>query len=336
MTDSPSPPATFSAIVVGLGRIGMGYDRYLPEASHVLSHVRALRHHCDFRLLAAVDPNPALRRCFTEETTLPAYSSVEALVGRHQPDVVVVASPTASHPEVLAAILKHCLPRAILCEKPLALSLVESQGMIAACERAGVPLFVNFIRRADPGVREVRERIRDGRIAGPLKAVVWYSKGMQHNGSHFADLMAYWLGPIRFGQVIAPGRPLGDNDAEADFLLECELGTAMFCAAREEYFSHYTVELVAANGRLRYERGGEIHWQDVEFDEKVAGYRRLSRTAQSIGNDMDRYQLHVMSELTRALRGNSHGLCSGEEALASQTWLERLYLERDSTKEQHG
>lgn len=325
-----------SAVVVGLGQIGMGYDRHLSQDSHVLSHVRALRRHPQFHLRAAVDPNPDFRKQFSDDTALPAYDSVAALPNALQADVVVVASPTVTHPGVLDAVLGRMHPRAILCEKPLSQSLAASESMIKACQRASVPLFVNFIRRADPAVREVRARIRDGRIVGPLKAVVWYSKGMLHNGSHFVDLMTYWFGPIYAGQIIAPGRRLGDNDAEADFFLEHERGTVMFCAAREECFSHYTVEILAANGRLRYERGGEILWQGVEVDERIAGYHRLARATQPIANDMNRYQLHVMTELARALRGESHGLCSGEEALVSQGWLERLYLERDSTREQHG
>lgn len=336
MTDQQPVPGYFSSVLVGLGQIGMGYDRHLPEDAHVLSHVRALRRHPRFRLLAAVDPNPDLRQQFSADTALPAYDSVAALPEQVQAEVLVVASPTATHQDVLTAVLARMRPRAILCEKPLAPALAGGAAMIQACRLAGVPLFVNFIRRADPAVRDVWTRIGDGRIAGPLKAVVWYSKGMLHNGSHFVDLMTYWLGPILAGRVIASGRWLGDDDAEADFFLEHERGTALFCAAREECFSHYTVEIVAANGRLRYERGGEILWQGVEADAQIAGYRRLARAAQPIANDMDRYQLHVMTELARALHGESHGLCSGEEALISQSWLERLYLERDSTKECYG
>ncbi len=77
-------------------------------------------------------------------------------------------------------------------------------------------------------------------------------------------------------------------------------------------------------------------WQGVEADNHVAGYRRLARVSRLIPNDMDRYQLNVMTELVRALEGESHFLCSGEEALISQGWLERLYLEQDSMKERHG
>lgn len=336
MTEEHISLKTFSAIVVGLGRIGMGYDRHLPESSHVLSHVRALSLHPHFRLLAAVDPDPELRQQFTADIGLPAYDCVEALPEGLQAHIVVLASPTATHHSVLDAVLTRMHPRAILCEKPLAPSLAEGLSMQVACERAGIDLWVNFIRRADPAVRAVRELIEAGQIVGPLKAVVWYSKGMLHNGSHFVDLMTYWLGPISAGRVIAPGRRVGENDAEADFFLTHERGTALFCAAREECFSHYTVEIVAANGRLRYERGGEVFWQEVEADALVAGYQRLAKIGQPIANDMDRYQLHVMHQLARALQGESHGLCSGEEALKSQGWLEQLCLERIATKECHG
>lgn len=333
MADPQCSTKPFTAIVVGLGQIGMGYDRHLPEDTHVLSHVRALRRHSSFHLVAAVDPNPDLRQQFSADTGLPAYDRVEALPETLRAEVVVLACPTVAHPGSLDTVLARMRPRAVLSEKPLASSIAEGEAMRQACGRAGVDLFVNFIRRADPAVREVRTRIEDGRIAGPLKAVVWYSKGMLHNGSHFVDLMSYWLGPIYAGQIIASGRRVGDNDAEADFLLLHARGASLFCAAREECFSHYTAEIVAANGRLRYERGGEVLWQDVEADAQVPGYHRLARASQLIANDMDRYQLNVVAELARALRGEGHGLCSGEEALISQRWLDRLYRERNSTKE---
>ena len=40
--------------------------------------------------------------------------------------------------------------RAIICEKPMALSLGECDRMIAACERAGVLLQINHNRRWHP------------------------------------------------------------------------------------------------------------------------------------------------------------------------------------------
>ncbi len=318
----------FTVALVGLGRVGMGYDSQLPEMSHVLSHLRAIQCSPDFRLLAASDPNLDNQRIFTGKTTLPAYTNVEEMLRLHQPDVLIVASPTETHSDVISTALKQSAPRAILCEKPIAGSLYESKRVVDLCAKADVRLFVNFIRRADPGVHEVRKRIEDGRIAMPLKAFVWYSKGMLHNGSHFVDLMTYWMGPVQSARIVSRGRSFGCNDVEPDFLLEHQGGSALFCAAKEEYFSHYTVEMLAPNGRLRYERGGEIVWQGVEMDDNLVEYRRLSHFVQSIPNGMNKYQLHVMNELAQALKGNFHELCTGEDALISQEWLEQLCMAR--------
>ena len=313
-----------TSVVIGLGKIGMGYDMHLPNSDYVMSHVRALRYHRNFRLLAAVDPDPKLRQDFTALTGQPAYVRIEDLLAQHRPEVVIVSSPTSSHKTVLDTVLDCYHPRAILCEKPLAVNAEDGKWMVTACRDAGVPLFVNFIRRADPGVQEARRRILDGNIRGPFKGMVWYSKGLLHNGSHFVDLLSYWLGPIRSFRLIATGRSIGKNDAEPDFQLNYEMGTVIFCAVREEDFSHYTVEIVARNGRMRYERGGELLWQGVEDDANLAGYRRLTATSEALANDSNKYQLHVAEQLSRALRGESHALCDGEQAAGTMAWLEEL------------
>jgi predicted dehydrogenase len=314
----------YSAVVVGLGYIGMGYDIKLPKDDYVLSHVRALSIHKDFNLVSAVDPDFQKRQYFTAHSGLPAFAQIEDLLSEQRPDLVVVANPTSYHSSVLKSILDCYSPNAILCEKPLAVTKEEAQDMVAACKAAGVPLFVNFIRRAEPGVKEVQKRIVTGRITAPLKAVVWYSKGMFHNGSHFLDLMSYWMGPIRKIRLITIGRKVGENDIDADLYVEFELGSAVFCSAREEDYSHYTVEIVAGNGRLRYERGGKILWQCVEYDNNMSGYRRLSDTAEIIENDMNRYQYHVLEELSKALSGKKHTLSEGAEAVRNMAWLADL------------
>jgi predicted dehydrogenase len=332
MMNSSKAGQAYTAVVIGLGKIGMGYDMQLDNRDYVLSHVRALQFHRDFFLVAAVDPDPKLRQDFTALIGQPAYARIDDLLAQHRPEIIVVASPTSSHRKVLDSVLDCYHPRVILCEKPLAVTADDAKGMVAACREAGVPLLVNFIRRADPGVQEARRRIVDGSMRGPFKGVAWYSKGVLHNGSHFVDLLSYWLGPIRSFRLITMGRSIGENDAEPDFELDYEMGTVIFCAVREEDFSHYTVEIVARNGRMRYERGGELLWQGVEDDANLAGYRRLSATTETFANDTNKYQLHVAEQLSRALRGKSHALCDGEQAAGTMIWLERLIQELNSER----
>jgi predicted dehydrogenase len=219
-------------------------------------------------------------------------------------------------------------PRVVLCEKPLAYNLEDARQILSVCETAGCRLFVNYLRRGDPGVQEVRRRLDVGHIAQPLKGVSWYSKGLIHNGSHFLDLLQYWLGDIREFKVTNPGRAFGQEDVEPDVLLEFAGGGVHFIAAKEEHFSHYTVELVAPNGRLRYEQGGgTILWQPVRSSETVHGYSVLDVSEERIPSDLGRVQWHVVDQIALAMSGARTSLCEGRDAFRT---IEHLTAIRDS------
>jgi predicted dehydrogenase len=318
----------FTSAIIGLGKIGMLYDRHLPAPAFVLSHARAFAEHPDFLLAGAADPDPSRRDDFFRTFGASAYPTTGELMAAVKPDVLVIASPTANHAEVLREALENYAPRVVLCEKPLAYNSAETRAMIGACDRRGIPLLVNFIRRADPGIREFAKRIESGQITTPFKAAVWYSKGLLHNGSHMVDLMSFWFGPVRDVRLVQSGRALPNGDAEPDFQATFDCGSAIFCAAWEEHFSYYTLDLVTASGRLCYEQGGELFWRGTETCPAMDGYRRLAPQPEIIGNDMNRYQYHVTEQLGRMLRGASCTLCTGAEAAATAEWLDRVLRER--------
>ena len=305
------------AVVIGLGQVGMGYDLLL-EDDYIYSHARAFAMHPEFELVGGVDPNAENCAVFVETFACPAYADIGAALVAHEADVVTISVPTSYHQIVLMEILENSRPKAILCEKPLSEDFGTAQEMVDACASKGVALYANYIRRSEPGAIEVGRRITCGLIEAPLKGVVWYSKGLRHNGSHFLNLLEYWLGSVRDSSVIEPGRILHNGDAEPDLDITFERGRAVFLAAREENFSYYTVELVAANGRLRYERGGaRIEWEPIAKDSRLKGYTRLSELPEVIPSGMSRYQWHVADQLSAVLQGRSAQLCTGTEALTT-------------------
>jgi predicted dehydrogenase len=315
---------SLGVLLIGLGRIGVGYDLGTSADRHVYTHARAFSMHPAFHLLGGVDPDESHRARFQNEYEKPVFFDVETALGELQPEVVVIAVPTPAHGEMLQRVLKGWRPQAVLCEKPLAYDVDEARRMVGTCAQHGVSLYVNYMRRSDPGVIEVKRRLVNGVIANPVKGVAWYSKGLLHNGSHLFNMLAYWLGEMIDSQIIDAGRIWDARDPEPDVRVRFEKGTIVFLAAREEDYSYYTVELVTGNGRLRYEVGGEeIQWQDAVADSNTAGYTVLASNVETIASGLGRYQWHVVDQLASAMKGLNAHLCDGADALRT---LQSLHI----------
>jgi predicted dehydrogenase len=307
---------TFSALVVGLGQIGMGYDLKLSPNDYVLTHARAFQQHPAFRLLGAVDIDPHKREVFEAHYGAPAFAEIGAAAAALQPDVVAVATPTIAHAATMRAVLQSFQLTALLCEKPLAFELTDSREMLEVASKQDCKVFVNYMRRAEPGVIEVKNRMAGGHIGKLEKGVVWYSKGLFNNGSHFLNLLQYWLGDVTDFQIVHRGRLWDGVDPEPDVVVSFGDLRILFLAAIEENFSHYTIELISSNGRLRYEKGGEqIVWQGTSGDDSFAGYTILNGDETYVATEFDRVQWHVADQLANSLDGIKSNICSGIEAL---------------------
>lgn len=320
---------SFNALVVGLGQIGMGYDLHLNPAQYVYSHCRALNVHPQFRLLGGVDPDPGRRELFEQSYQLPAFANLDAALDGISPDVVVIATATEQHADTLKKILERTLPKVILCEKPLSYDSAEARFMIEVCQARGVDLFVNYIRRSDPGVIDIRQRLVTGEMKSPAKGTAWYTKGLLHNGSHLLNLLEYWLGPVIAWKRVNSKSVQKSNDAEVDVLVSFEGGTVMFLVAREEAFSIHALDLLMSNGQLRYENGGaRIEWRPSVAHPRISGYKVLSEQAEVISTGMDRYQWNVAEQLAAVLTGTAHNLCLGIEALKTLETVWAILEER--------
>lgn len=316
-------------LLVGLGQIGMGYDLHLDSREAVYTHARALSRHPRFDLIAGVDPDAERCQLFEKTYGCPAYRDVDSALVRHAAAVVTIACPTQFHGAVLRQVLGRGTPRVILCEKPLSQDVNDAEAMAQSCAERGVTLYVNYTRRSDPGVIEIKKRLDSGQMGTPAKGVAWYSKGFLHNGSHLFNLAEYWLGPMENAEVLDPGRLWNDIDPEPDVRVTFSRGTIVFLAAREEAFSHHTVELLAPNGRLRYDRRGEIiEWQPARPYPHFPGYTALSSDTEPIASGRGRYQWHVVEQLAAAIDGRDFHLCSGVEALTTLRSMRRIIENR--------
>ena len=314
----------YSVLLIGLGKMGMGYD--LEKRSEAcLTHANAFSSNANFQLVGAVDLDPNLRSIFTKVYGGYCSDSLVEAITTLRPDVVIISTPTKTHSNTLFKVLELHSPILILCEKPLSYKLDEAEKMVEVCSQKGVKLYINYPRRADNGVSEIRRRLALNLIKGPYRGVVWYSKGLIHNGSHFVDLLRYWFGQSNSFSIISNGRPIGDDDIEPDFRVTYKDGEFIYLAAKEEYFSHYEIQIMAANGCLRYEHGGrKITWQAVVVDSLVDGYSVLSSISEEIVSNSDSIMMSVADEILLALSSKDSALCTGAEALENLKFINSI------------
>ncbi|MEY4868543.1 MAG: hypothetical protein RIT36_1442, partial [Bacteroidota bacterium] len=110
--------------------------------------------------------------CFRNETKLKAfaeqwgYESTETdwrkLIERDDIDAVDICTPNDTHAEIAIAAAKA--GKMILCEKPLARNLEESQVMVDAIEAAGVKNTVWYNYRRIPAVTLAKNIIESGKL----------------------------------------------------------------------------------------------------------------------------------------------------------------------------
>lgn len=314
----------FTAVVLGLGRIGQGYDYDCADGANVVTHASGFHNHPGFDLAAGIDSNPFERERFTRKYAKPAFASLQELPADVRPDVISIGVPTPLHAAAFADALA-CGPRAILCEKPIAASALEGERMTAAARNSNCALLVNYMRRFEPGVLALRKMIAAGDFGEIYKGAAWYSKGLINNGSHFVDLFRFLLGEASSSEVLAAGRRWDNQDPEPD--VKIRFGSADICmlAAREECFSIAEFELVGTGGRIAYRNGGSaIQFWGTQADADFPGYSVLARQETLLPNDFMRYQWHVVDHLylhlTEAVPLNS----TGETAVGTLQLVETL------------
>jgi UDP-N-acetyl-2-amino-2-deoxyglucuronate dehydrogenase len=149
----------------------------------------------DVELTAIADPHEHARTEFGEFFGVPSerrYADYREMLDAERPDFVDVCSWHGLHAEMtIAAAARR--PKAIVCQKPMALSLADCDRMLTACQREGVKLLIAHQRRHLPGWQAARDAIADGAI-GRIEQIIIDSGSLLNVASHDVNLALYLLG----------------------------------------------------------------------------------------------------------------------------------------------
>ena len=97
-----------------------------------------------------------------------AFESFEALARSSDIDAIYIAAPTVAHHRL--CLLAISCGKAVLCEKPIALTSQQAEEIADAAETAGVFCMEALWSCFLPGVRAIKELINDNKLGAPLHA----------------------------------------------------------------------------------------------------------------------------------------------------------------------
>jgi predicted dehydrogenase len=238
------------------------------------------------QVVGVCDLVPSLCQAFRARWTstwgeITAYADYRRLLEQERLDLLSVATSDHCHADIVVDAVQSGV-RGILCEKPMATSLADADRMIAAVERAGVPMVVNHTRRWRPGYHQAREVIRSGEI-GALSRIVAYLGGPRamlfRNGTHLIDIVNFfaesdpqWVlaeldpGHEGYGPVYAgDGGRDPSTDPGATACIRYRNGIVAFCSISKRTAVPFEIELLCEQGRIRLGPGL------AEIESSVAG-----------------------------------------------------------------
>ena len=141
--------------VAGVGAIG-------------IRHVQEIELSGSAALASLVDPAPAAADV-AARYGVPLFSSLAEMFEAARPDGVVLATPNTLHASGGLECVRAGVP--VLVEKPLADSVADGAGLVAAAEEAKVPLLTGHHRQHSPIMAKAREIVDSGRL-GRIVTVV--------------------------------------------------------------------------------------------------------------------------------------------------------------------
>ncbi|MBS0615717.1 MAG: Gfo/Idh/MocA family oxidoreductase [Verrucomicrobia bacterium] len=179
-------------LVVGHGFMG---------ANHV-RNLEALQKDGEVEIIAIVDNNPARLK----DVKYPSYSSLDAALEKHTPDIIVIASNTCTHFPLIQSILTQDSPPDLFVEKPLVESSQELSALLPMLQGKGYEknknLVCGYLFRYSPALNDAIAYLKAHHLEVKDIQVIWQkerpptrpSAGVHiDEATHPVDLVVHYL-----------------------------------------------------------------------------------------------------------------------------------------------
>lgn len=317
-------------VIVGLGRAGSRFDEE-PARGVVWSHAGSYLARDDvFEVIGACDSEVDARAAFTRRCPdVAIFENLADLIQNTRADIASICTPAESHAAVLHQILGMPTLRTVWCEKPMAVSVAEGQGMVDACAARDVALVVSHGRRWLPMWQRFAAMLEGGEV-GPLVCLrIAMPNRLWSVTSHAIDLALMIAGPtVEVQSFDLPALEEDGEPAKAAFLRFQSGAYGIIQITGKKSALLVEAEAIGADGRLLAEESsGMIRHERFAPSGDFDGYRQLTAIGKThYGTLSNSSHFAAICDEIAALSGRAEAefTCSGADALATQSVLEQM------------
>jgi predicted dehydrogenase len=182
-------------------------------------HLNVLNNLPEFEIAAVCDLLPdALNKWGDEYGVAARYTDCNQMYDEANLELVTVATQTRGHHIPTVAALQRGIP--VMCEKPIAIDLVEADEMVGAAEQSGAKFAIHQQNHVNPGIRKAQAMVADGAIGevvlvrGRNKAGRKSGNEFMEMGTHVTDMMLCFGGIPQWcsGTIYVGNRPAERED----------------------------------------------------------------------------------------------------------------------------
>ncbi len=188
--------------IVGCGRIAERHAEHITKSA---------------QLIAVCDPKKEQRELFEKKFGCKTYATIDELLQNEKGlDLVAICSPNGLHAKHSIKVLRAGIN--VLCEKPMAITVIDCKQMIEEAEKANKQLFIVKQNRFNGPIAALKQVIDDGRLGKIINVQLncfwnrndryyetsdWKGKKQLDGGtlytqfSHFIDLLYWMVGDIK-------------------------------------------------------------------------------------------------------------------------------------------
>src|SRR5579871_230235 len=185
------------------------------------SHIEALKKHAErAELVAVCDVDSKALAAAAKSTGAAAFTKLDDLLANSEADCVVLATPSGLHAPQVVQVAQA--GRHVMTEKPMATRWADGKRMVAACDAAGVRLFVVKQNRRNATLQLLKRAVTKGRFGRIYMVTInvfwqrpqtyydsaawrgtWEFDGgaFMNQACHYIDLLDWLIGPVESVQA---------------------------------------------------------------------------------------------------------------------------------------